>query len=329
MSHVNLAKVLCVSNLVRNIFGTSPFAINLKSTNPKQMVQSTLLSTWAPVITFTLCSCLLYLGIGYQWTTVKNSSNVSKVSGIDIADGSLSMIIMQLTILSAMVTYIVTNVITVVRRKEFRQCMVSMLELCEVLDRKYDQKYDTRNLSMGLWFLLLVLPIYYLIYIFVFEAFLFRAVESHYLIPVAYTVESITASMDAFDLICPIMILENYFTMFGQVPRPLMDEEYMTDFTSALDMFEMIGQNHGHREIFNIGNEVIAVIAQLFYTFYAIIPDDEVAHVSDVTLLYMAFGGVLPRLLKLFYIAFRGSRATKSVSGQINRATFLTKLILY
>lgn len=134
-----------------------------------------------------------------------------------------------------------------------------------------------------------------------------NSMDTFYLLPVAVMIESVTSLLSAVDLICPMIILDNCFKMFGRVRRESMDEEYLAEFTSALDVFEMIGQNHGFREIFNIGNEFISILSQLFYMFYSVVQD------GDLFVVLISVVGILPRAFKLFYISLCGSRVTQSV----------------
>lgn len=305
MSHVNLAKVLQFSVFLRNVFGASQFLIYVDSDQPKEMVRFTKLSLLTPIVVF--ISNLVALAVGVLFLQQINTQ--SELPGMDMPMGSLTMIILQMSSLSALVAYFVTNYLTLVDREEYRNCQVSILELCKVLDRKYQQPYNTKGLAKRINFTLVVLPLYYAIYIFLFEGLFYNALDSYYLIPLAFMVQSLSASMTTVDLVSPMHILSDFCTMFAQVPVELMDEEFFSDFTAALDLFETITQNHGHREFFSIGNEFIVMISQSFYACFTLAQGS----VNPATF-YMALGGVLPRFLKIFYMARRGSILTESVS---------------
>lgn len=306
MSHIKLSKALRIPNLLCNVFGTSPYHMNPNC--PSDMVVCTTLSILTPLFVFFSCITAFSFGISLQNEVLDNNGTViTHTSGIDTREGSVYMIIIQFTVITAIVTYIMTNVITFLKRQGFVHCMVSLLKLCQVLDSKYGQKYNFQELSTRVWTILITLIVYYFFYVFVYGAFMLNSMDTFYLLPVAVMIESITSLLSAVDLICPMIILDNCFKMFGRVRRESMDEEYLAEFTSALDVFEMIGQNHGFREIFNIGNEFISILSQLFYMFYSVVQD------GDLFVVLISVVGILPRAFKLFYISLCGSRVTQSV----------------
>lgn len=307
MAHVNLARVLKFSNLLRNVFGASSFSINPSAATPGEMVTFTEFSIAAPIISFILC--LIVLGFGFYIQHGVNQSR-TEIPGIDMELGSLSMIVMQLTILSALLNYAAANYLTLTRRTAFRGCLVSLLEICQTLDEKYKTRYNPKELTLGINFALFAMPIYYFTYIFVFEGFTFNALDSYYLIPLAFMIQNMSASMTAIDFICPVHSLGDFIHLLGEVPANLKDGEFFATFTRTLDLFAVISQNHGNREFSSIANESFAMLTQFFYICYGISKSGEVNAAS----LYMALGGVVPRALKVMYIAQRGAMTEQIVS---------------
>lgn len=308
MSHVHLAKVLRFSNILRNVFGASPFVIHPEESSPKDMVVFTRFSKWAPAVTFATCIISFAMGVFVQLGSKKSGA---ELPGIDMQIGSLAMIIMELTVLSALIAYLTGNYITYSQRDEFRNSLVVVFELMEVIERKYKQKNDPKELTLGVGITLIVLPVYYFAYLFFFKAFIYNASESLYLIPFAFMIQSISASMAAFDIASLMHCLGDIFIAFEKVSNHLIDGEFFTRFASAVDLFQVIGKNHGHRELFNVANEFIVILSQTFLTCYSLSQSVDKVQAS---ILYMAVGGVLPRLIKVFYIAHRGSITTQHVS---------------
>lgn len=310
MSHIKLAKVLRRTNLLQNVFGASPYLINVDSKEPEQMVLVTKFSKWAPVLLFVACVTILTIGSFIQYT-VDVDSLQSGIPGIEFSEGSVSLIIMQMTIFSTFLNYVFSNLLTVLRRQNFRNCLVSILTLVREFEQTYHKPYDPRGLAVGHWFALIFLPTYFLLYFFYFDAFIFNASESYYLVPLGFMIENITSAMTAVDICAPIHILGDFFDMFAKVPQCQMDEQFFTHFTTTINLFETIGQNHGYRECFSIGNEFFVVLSQTFYTLYGM---SQTKGPINPRIIYMAIGGILPRAGKVIYVALRGSVAMHSVS---------------
>lgn len=247
MSMMELARVLRLSNLIRNIFGASPFLFDIDALKPKDIVRVSFWSTWPPIVIFVVTIASLFCGSFLQYRTNKLQGDANIVSdhgglGVDMTEGSITMIIMQMTILSTLYAYIMAIVVTRLKRKNWCTFMVNVLEIVDKLDTRYQQKFDSISVRNRLWMVLSTLLIYHFLFFFVFQTFIVPGMDSYYLIPISYTVESITASMTAIDVLNTMIILGNLFEMFENIPGDRMDEEFFADFSSVMDLIEAVGQ---------------------------------------------------------------------------------------
>lgn len=244
---VELAKVLRFSNLVRNVFGASPFFFDTEALKAKDIVRVTFLSTWPPLFLFVFCLIGLVLGSYLQYLSNISHGNPSAVvdndvMGVQFVEGSITMIIMQMTILSTLYTYIMAIIVTRLKRKNWCRFMVSILELVDKLDTRYQQKFDSIAVRNRLTIVMSTLLLYHFLFFIIFQWFIVPGMDSYYLIPICYTIESITASMTAVDILNSMIILGNIFNMLGEIPVNRKDEEFFGDYASAMDLIEAVGQ---------------------------------------------------------------------------------------
>lgn len=313
MSSYELAKVLQFSNGIRNFFGSTPFYIYLDSKEPQTMIRITQLSIITPILVFFFSLLGLVLGAYIQVGVnleLRNSTTTSEIIGMEVAQGSVSMVIVQMTIVTTLIAYIMSNTVTLRKRENWRLFMISVLEITRKLDEKYNQKFNTFRTARLLRVVLSTLLTYHLIFIILFEVFYISGSESYYLIPLTFFIESVTASMTAFDLINAMYLLDHIYTLFGQVNVQLMDEEFLDDFTSSLSLIELVSHNQGYRELYSIANEFIMILSQSFYAFYGLVQTTAVGNSAFL----MGMGSVVPRLMKLGTLAYRGEQVPKSVS---------------
>lgn len=318
MSHIKLAEALRISNSLENVFGATPYEIKPYSGCPSEMICCTRASTWRPLIVFILCIIGLGLG-GYLQITVNlekgNVTTVTEVAGVDIETGSVTFIIAEITIFTTLIAYAMAIIVTLNRRQTWRNFMVSVLEKTKVLDTKYKTQFDTRKTRRIITFVLLTLATYHIVYISVFQSYYINGGETYYLVPVTFMIEMCTASMTAVDIITALSLLDELIIMFGTVPTKLIDEQYFVEFTTTLDLIEVVAQNHGYREFYSIGNEFIVMLAQIFYMFYGIAKTDGL----NLTLIIFGFASVIPKFLKLRRLAEVGKKLTESVGGYLIR----------
>lgn len=320
-SHLELAHTLKFSNLLRNIFGASPFLIQTDSNDPREMIHFTTFSTWTPLLVFISCIMSLFVGGYLELRSVSQSENgttITEVAGVTMVQGSLTMTIAQISIITALIAYVMGYLVTIQRRDIWKKYMVSVLQTAELLDRKYNQKFDCRKLKNLVTYSVCTLLIYHIVYLVVFHIFYLSEVvfNTYFLIPIALFIESFASSMTAVDMINSVYMLQEIFDMFGQVPRELMDEEFLADFTSTLDLIELVAQNHGYREFYSIGNDFLLMLTQLFYVFYGIVETDT----PNLVLVLFGFASAFPRFMKNLALAVRGQTMTTNVGDDLHRS---------
>lgn len=313
-THLELAETLKFSNLLRNIFGATPFLIQTESRDPREMIRFTTFSTLTPLLVFVLCIVSLFLGgyLEYQvYLEQGNGTITTEVAGVGMSQGSLSMTIAQISVFTALIAYVMGYLVTIQRRQMWRKFLISVLQTTELLDRKYKQKFNCQKLRNLVKYAVSTLLVYHIAYLVVFHVFYLREIvfNTYLLIPIALLIESLASVMTAVDLINAMYMLQEFFSMFGRVPRELMDEEFLVDFTSTLDLIELVAQNHGYREFYSIGNDFLVLLTQLFYMFYGIVETDT----PNVVMVLFGIASALPRFLKIWVYAIRGQRMTRNV----------------
>lgn len=224
------------------------------------------------------------------------------VFGVDV--GPLTLGVMYLNIFSSTLTYFLTLTVTYTRRKELQKAASEVIEIMDILmGPDYKAHWDSSSLARSVNLIIMTILSYNLIFILGF--YLFTNLSGPMVvIPIAYFFQLVACSLSTFDFCLYLFLLNKIFVLFQRIPNRNCHRKLFEYFHRSLDILETMSNGYGLREYFNIANEFVLVLTQIFVIYYVI--STSTSSTSDIII----FGiiNTLPRMIKVLGLAYIGER---------------------